>query len=411
MNNLLQRLMKEATRLTKSGQLHAATEAIQRALRSDASPTTGPGPASHSAPLAASDPARSPVKSNNSGVVIDGYARFIDESVSATTTATTPVSRFDNDPDNDVAYVQPAGPQAPLESQPERWTDGSFNHQGRTLAYKLYVPARPAGASPTARPLVLMLHGCTQNPADFAAGTQMNALAREQGFVVLYPQQTQHANAQKCWNWFKPQHQRRGHGEPAVLAALTQAVMAEEGIDPARVYVAGLSAGGAMADIMGRCYPDLFAAVGVHSGLPSGAADGVMSALSAMRSGTSAAPAPLGHGAMPPVIVFHGDADATVHPRNGASVVSAARGPQGADDPAPRITQGSSAQGQRYTQTVYTTTDGEGGRQRTVEHWLLHGAGHAWSGGSAAGSYTDPTGTDASVEMMRFFMAHPGGQS
>ena len=114
---------------------------------------------------------------------------------------------------------------------------------------------------------------------------------------------------------------------------------------------------------------------------------------------------------MPPVIVFHGDADATVHPRNGTSVVSAARGAQGASDPAPRVTQGSSAQGQRYTQTVYTTTDGEGGRQRTVEHWLLHGAGHAWSGGSAAGSYTDPKGANASVEMMRFFMAHPGGQS
>lgn len=137
-----------------------------------------------------------------------------------------------------------------------------------------------------------MLHGCTQNPADFAAGTQMNTLAREQGFVVLYPAQTQHANAQKCWNWFKPQHQQRGRGEPAVLAALTQSVMAELSIDPARVYVAGLSAGAAMADILGRCYPDLFAAVGVHSGLPSGAADDVMSALSAMRSGTQAAPAP-----------------------------------------------------------------------------------------------------------------------
>jgi len=390
MNNLLQRLMKEATRLTQSGQLQAATDAIQRALRGDSQPA--PGPASHPAAPPASAYAKPHAESNNSAVVIDGCIRVID------------------DFETEVAYVEPAEPQAapagaptraPLEGRPERWTDGSFTHQGRTLAYKLYVPPSVAGTPPKARPLVLMLHGCTQNPADFAAGTQMNSLAREHGFAVLYPEQTQHANAQKCWNWFKPQHQQRGRGEPAVLAALTQSVMAEQGIDPTRVYVAGLSAGAAMADILGRCYPDVFAAVGVHSGLPSGAADDVMSALSAMRSGTNAAPAPLGHGAMPPVIVFHGDADATVHPRNGNSVVSAARGPQNGSASTPRITQGSSAQGQRYTQTVYANG------QRSVEHWLLHGAGHAWSGGSASGTYTDPKGADASVEMLRFFMAHP----
>jgi len=413
MNNLLQRLLKEATRLTHSGQLHAATEAIQRALRGDS--RAAPGPQSTSPPTAstASGSTGPRAESNNAAVVIDGCVRVIDEPVTAAATATAPpVNRFDVEPDNDVAYVEPAGPQAtpdaaptrpPVGDQPEQWTDGSFSHQGRTLAYKLYVPPHAAGASPKARSLVLMLHGCTQNPADFAAGTQMNALAREHGFVVLYPEQTQHANAQKCWNWFKPQHQQRGRGEPALLAALTQSVMAGQDVDPARVYVAGLSAGAAMADILGRCYPDLFAAVGVHSGLPSGAADNVMSALSAMRSGTSAAPAPLGHGPMPPVIVFHGDADATVHPDNGASVVSAARGLRGADEAVPRITQGNSLQGQRYTQTVYTAADG----QRTVEHWLLHGAGHAWSGGSMAGTYTDPRGADASVEMLRFFMSHP----
>jgi len=393
MNNLLQRLMKKATRLTHSGQLQAATEAIQRALRGDA-----PGPVSPSAAPAASSYTRPHTESNNEAVVIDGCVRVVD------------------DRETEVAYVEPAEPRvrptdapvtAPFDAHPERWTDGSFTHQGRTLTYKLYVPPRAAGAPLKAQPLVLMLHGCTQNPADFAAGTQMNTLAREHGFVVLYPAQTQHANAQKCWNWFKPQHQQRGRGEPAVLAALTQSVMTEEGINPGRVYVAGLSAGAAMADILGRCYPDLFAAVGVHSGLPSGAADDVMSALSAMRSGTHAAPAPLGNGAMPAVIVFHGDADATVHPRNGTSVVSAARGPQNDSESAPLITQGSSGQGQRYTQTVYTTADG----QRTVEHWLLHGAGHAWSGGSATGTYTDPKGADASLEMLRFFMAHPMARS
>lgn len=391
MNNLFQRLMKEATRLTQGSQLQAATEAIQRALRGAARPESASASASQQTPSSfrSTTPWAQP---NNEAVVIDGCIRVVD------------------DPESEVAYVEPAEPlaapaevptRAPLDDQPERWTDGSFTHQGRTLAFKLYVPPSRAGTPPKARPLVLMLHGCTQNPADFAAGTQMNTLAREHGFVVLYPAQTQHANAQKCWNWFKPQHQQRGRGEPAVLTALTQSVMAEQGIDPARVYVAGLSAGAAMADILGRCYPDVFAAVGVHSGLPSGAADTVMSALSAMRSGTKAAPAPLGNGAMPPVIVFHGDADATVHPRNGTSVVSAARGPQNGSESAPQIVQGSSAQGQRYTQTVYANG------QRTVEHWVLHGAGHAWSGGNATGTYTDPKGADASMEMLRFFMAHP----
>ncbi len=376
--------MKEATRLTQGGQLQAATEAIQRALRGDAKGEAGPGASAPPTGANAFGFTRPHSETHNEAVVIDGCVRVVDD---------------------EVAYVEPVEPPAPASAggQPERWSDGSFSHQGRKLGYKLYVPPRAPSVAATPRPLLLMLHGCTQNPADFAAGTQMNTLAREHGFVVLYPAQTQHANAQKCWNWFKPQHQQRGRGEPAVLAALTQSVMAEHDIDPARVYVAGLSAGGAMADILGRCYPDLFAAVGVHSGLPSGAADDVMSALAAMRSGTDAAPAPLANGAMPPVIVFHGDADATVHPRNGISVVSAARGLRHGLDPAPHTTQGSSGQGQRYTQTVYVNPEG----QHTVEHWLLHGAGHAWSGGSADGSFTDPRGADASAEMLRFFMAHP----
>ncbi len=387
MNNLFQKLMTEATKLTHSGQLQAATDAIQRALRgaTEAAQTAASQATSafESSNRAKPDAAARTTPPDNISVVLDGCTRMVD----------TPAV---------------AAPES--EALPEQWTDGSFTHQGRTLDYKLYVPPSAAatpGSAITPRPLVLMLHGCTQDPADFAAGTQMNTLARELGVVVLYPAQTQHANAQRCWNWFKPQHQQRDRGEPALLVALTESVMAENHVDPARVYVAGLSAGGAMADILGRCYPDVFAGVGVHSGLPSGAATDVMAALSVMRSGAGATP----HAAasstssnttasMPPLIVFHGDADTTVNPRNGDAVVDAA---VGADPSTPRIAEGSSTAGQRFTRTVYAAAPG----RNTVEHWRLHGGGHAWSGGSSQGSFTQPNGADASAEMLRFFLAHP----
>lgn len=287
----------------------------------------------------------------------------------------------------------------------ERWLDGSTTHRGRTLAYKLYVPPTAVDAPTAKRPLVVMLHGCTQGAADFATGTRMNVLAREAGALVVYPEQTQHANAQKCWNWFKPQHQQRGRGEPEALAMLIRSIADEHDVDGSRIYVAGLSAGGAMADILGRSYPDLIAAVGVHSGLPSGAASDLPSALSAMRNGVAANTGNGVSSVVPPTIVFHGDADATVHVRNATAIVDAARAAH--QDPTGAVAEASASEGRapagrRYTRTVYADGDG---RSRT-EYWRLHGAGHAWSGGSAQGSYTDPTGVDASAEMLRFFLAH-----
>lgn len=292
-----------------------------------------------------------------------------------------------------------------------QWLDGSFTHRGRTLAYKLYVPAQARAAA--LRPMVVMLHGCTQDAADFAAGTRMNEQARALGMVVLYPEQSQRDNPRKCWNWFHPQHQQRGRGEPAVLAALTESVAAAHRVDRSRIYVAGLSAGGAMADILGAAYPEVFAAVGVHSGLPRGSATDVVSALAAMRSG---APAPVrapAGASLPPAIVFHGDADSTVHSSNGQALIDAAlqdRGLEAAAGPgtpgpgaAAQTIEGQSAQGQGYRQTVYHDRNG-----RTIaEYWQLHGAGHAWSGGHPDGSHTDPAGIDASAQMLRFFLAHP----
>lgn len=348
--------MRDATQQTRLGQLMDATRAIQRALRDPAAQDQDIAEAANPAPAAWLTP--------------------------------------------------PAPPTAERTAHgAERWLDGSASHRGRTLAYKLYVPPHVSDSSTAQRPLIVMLHGCTQGAADFAAGTNMNALARQAGALVLYPEQTPHANAQRCWNWFKPQHQERGRGEPEALAMLIRSIVAEHEVDGSRIYVAGLSAGGAMADILGRCYPDLVAAVGVHSGLPSGAASDLGSALSVMRQGAapradSGAAAPV-----PPTIVFHGDADATVHVRNATAIVEAVRAahrdPSGAL-PEANASEGSAPAGRRYTRTVYTDRDG-GAR---AEYWRLHGAGHAWSGGSAQGSYTDPTGVDASAQMLRFFLAH-----
>ncbi|MGE5331120.1 MAG: alpha/beta hydrolase family esterase [Nitrospirota bacterium] len=274
-----------------------------------------------------------------------------------------------------------------------------------------------------------MLHGCTQNPQDFATGTGMNAAAAPANALVLYPAQPGSANPKGCWNWFRPTDQQRGAGEPAVLVAMVREVMARHPVDTRRVYVAGLSAGGAMAALLGREYPDLFAAVGVHSGLQAGAAHNVMGALSAMKNGAKVAPATRGgnhQSAAPalaprPIIVFHGDADSTVHARNGEQLIDAALASAigGARNALQEEHTGRSPGGKSYTRTVYYgAADSAGpsvpppGKTAVAEHWVLHGAGHAWAGGHAGGSHTDPGGVNATQEMLRFFLAHPqqGGQ-
>ena len=271
----------------------------------------------------------------------------------------------------------------------------TFSNPAGSRPYKVYIPHSYSG-QPV--PLVVMLHGCTQSPDDFAAGTRMNLAAEAHGCIIAYPAQINAANAQKCWNWFNAADQQRDSGEPSLIAGITRQVMHDFAVDPARVYVAGLSAGGAAASIMGNTYPDLYAAIGVHSGLACGAARDMQSAFAAMQRGSDGRVRSDARGIVP-TIVFHGGRDTTVNARNGDAVV--AQAVQGR----PLRTQVETGQvpnGHAYTRTLRIDGDGN----TLAEQWAVQGAGHAWFGGSPAGSYTDPRGPDATAEVLRFFLQH-----
>ncbi len=347
------RLMNEATRLTRLGDLSGATAAIQRALGG-----SGGGAARY----------------DDSGV-IDVQAREVRsaESIDIET------------PRTDTGVFRRQGAEGIFLAGSHA---DAFGHRD----YKLYVPP-DTGRRPL--PLIVMLHGCTQDPDDFAAGTAMNDAALAHGFFVLYPAQSQQVNPQRCWNWFKHTHQQRGRGEPALLAGMTREVMLRYEVDAERVFVAGLSAGGAMAAILGDVYPDLFAAVGVHSGLAPGVATDLPSALAAMKNGGES---PRGSASGMPTIVFHGDADNRVHPRNAEHVIASSVGTSTAVE-----VQRDRNGGRAWTRRMHHGPDG----RVLAEHWLVHGAPHAWSGGRREGSHTDTRGPDASAEMMRFFFEHP----
>ena len=279
---------------------------------------------------------------------------------------------------------------------PGSFADGRFKTVQGRVAYKLYTPR---GSPRRKLPLVVMLHGCKQSAADFAVGSGMNALADQLGFLVLYPQQSPVANLGRCWNWHRPGDQKRGGGEPALIAGLTRQILATCKANPARVYVAGISAGGAAAAILASAYPDIYVAAGVHSGLARGDITTLRAAVAAMRNGVGADSA--GRPARPPpMIVFHGDQDNVVHPANAGGFLRQLRR-SGANPVLDRTAPGRSVGGRDYTRTDYTDNAG----RVLLEDWVVHGSGHAWSGGNSAGSHTDPAGPDASREMMRFFLA------
>lgn len=360
--------LKEATRLTRLGKLNDAVGAIMRGLRPGGADASDPqtdlaGDAlSDGAPKA--QPDRPTARSRFS------KPNFPD--LGATSTGTKARSKLEN---------------------PGSFTEHVYSNAAGSRTYKLYVPKhKPLGAMP----LIVMLHGCTQDPDDFAAGTRMNELAEEYGFLVAYPAQPKTANASKCWNWFSVTDQRRGAGEPSLIAGITEQIVGDHPVNPGKVFIAGLSAGGAAAAIMAETYPDLYSAAGVHSGLACGAARDVASAFTAMKQGPVAGSTVERAAKRVPIIVFHGDSDKTVHPCNVDWII-------GTGDGGPILeTKGRFDAGVDYTCAVHFDQNGE----TVAENWTVHGGGHAWFGGSSAGSYTDPNGPDASRQMVRFFLDH-----
>ncbi len=302
---------------------------------------------------------------------------------------------------NATAFSQQNYTQSPFQQTKQsahvykgQFTAGSFSNADGARNYKLYIPTVYNGQ---ALPLLVMLHGCTQNPDDFAAGTRMNDLAEEYGCLVLYPAQNAADNSRQCWNWFKPKHQATGAGEPAIIAGMVQQITRHYNCDVARVCVAGLSAGGAMAAIMAATYPDMFAAAGVHSGLPYKAARSLTAAFKTMADGGKPAYKKMRVSRFVPFIVFHGDKDSVVHFNNGDNIIM--QKTAGLASLVMQQETGKIANGHIYTKTFYSDDSGK----TLIEDWRIHGLDHAWSGGDKRGTYTDAKGPDASRTMLDFF--------
>ena len=392
---LNQDTIREATRLTQAGQLAEATALLQRMLRGERAPD-----AKSRTPGSVSLPGREPP-------TIDAKANDVEETDSAhlARAASGPPRGhrplFDRAKDGSwlgMRGVKRAPPSTPdIVPEGAKFIEAAYSNPAGSRAYKLFIPSGYQGQP---LPLIVMLHGCTQSPDDFAAGTRMNFIAEERTCFVVYPAQRSDANQSKCWNWFRTADQQRGGGEPSLIAGITHQVMRDYSVNPKRVYVAGLSAGAAAAVIMGATYSDLYAAVGIHSGLACGAAGDMPSAFAAMRQGGGPDRRVIsGNGPPVPAIIFHGDRDTTVHPNNGGQVLDQVIGTTSTQK---TVHRGRIPGGHDYTRTTHTDA---GGRE-ILEHWSIHGAAHAWSGGSPAGSYTDPRGPDATREMLRFFLGH-----
>ena len=441
--------MGEATRLTQTRQLLKATEVIQQTLRGALEPDL----TSEATKQSADEPFiegsfRVVEPEAESGEPPAQQPNLREVEVSILTRPTTNPNQVPTQPSNipsDSVTKQQADPDQPTETLPglsklplalhlprrlRAWKDKlsrpapspteekerysgqflsrTYTNEAGSRPYKLYIPSWYQGQ---AWPLVTLLHGCTQSPDDIAAGSRMNELAETHGFFVLYPAQTFKANKGKCWNWFETSEQQRDQGEPAIIAGLTRHIVTTYGLDKGRVYIAGISAGGAMAMIMGTVYPDLYAAIGVQSGIAYGLAHNVTSGFAAMKQGGTVSVERLtqapGGQATPravPTIVFHGDADSIVNPTNSDQIIAQwLKIYTGQKVPQMTVHQGQIPNGRAYTRSVYD--DGSG--RSLMEQWLVHGAGHAWSGGNPNGSWTDPQGPDASQEMVRFFYEHP----
>jgi len=393
---LNQDIIQEATRLTRAGQLVDATTLLQRMLRGESAP---------------GEPSRTEGRTALTGrqpLIIDAKANAVEGKTSPPKREPAPSApprmlRALLDREETRSRIGLRGrikraPLSPPDIVPEgaRFIESTYSSPAGSRAYRLFIPSRYREQP---LPLVVMLHGCTQSPDDFAAGTRMNFIAEELNCFVAYPAQPSHANHAKCWNWFRTADQQRDRGEPSLIAGITREIMDDYLVDRKRVYVGGLSAGAAAAAIMGATYNDLYAAIGIHSGLPCGVATDLPSALVAMRQGGSDPKAISGDRPPVPTIVFHGDRDTTVHPNNGDQILNQSVRTRHTQR---KVHRGQIPGGHAYTRTILNDPSG----RAMLEHWNVHGAGHAWSGGNPAGSYTDPRGPDATREMLRFFLEH-----
>jgi poly(hydroxyalkanoate) depolymerase family esterase len=390
--------MAEATALTRAGRLAEATALIQRTLAGGDAPQVVPGEivVDEERPPEAPPPNRCG-SGGLRGLLRDGLNKartHLPPDVLAhlpggtATSADLPGLGSLRDLLGSPGMPGGLAQAPPMPDLPGKTLDRAYRGAAGARPYTLYVPTTGTGP----RPLVVMLHGGTQTAADFAAATRMSELAEEHGLLVAYPEQVTSANPMRYWNWFEPGDQGRG-GEPGILAGIVEEIAREHDVDRTRVFVAGFSAGAAMAAVLGAAYPDVFAAVGVHSGLPHGCAQDVASAFAAMRGAARVRPLdrPV------PVIAFHGDADPTVVVDNGTRIVEQfTAGPVRGDTLVER------GPGRPATRVVVRRDGAVAG-----ELWTVHGSGHAWSGGVVGGSYTDPAGPDASAEMLRFFADHP----
>jgi poly(hydroxyalkanoate) depolymerase family esterase len=361
---LKQDIVREATRLTRAGQLVEATALLQRMLRGESAPDATSRTTGRIALTGPEPP------------IIDAKANTIEETDSAhlarVTTAQPRMPRalLDRTRERSGLGMRGGIKRAPLSTRdivPEgaRFIDGTYSNPAGSRAYRLFIPSRYQGQP---LPLVVMLHGCTQSPDDFAAGTRMNFIAEEQTCLVVYPAQRSEANQAKCWNWFRTADQQRGRGEPSLIAGITRQIMRDYSVDPKRVYIGGLSAGAAAAAIMGATYNDLYAAIGVHSGLACGAAIDLPSAFVAMRQGGGSNDKVIpGDGPPIPTIVFHGDRDITVHPNNGDQILEQSIRTTSTQK---QVHRGQVAGGHAYTRTIHTDASGCG----IFEHWNIHGA-------------------------------------
>jgi poly(hydroxyalkanoate) depolymerase family esterase len=394
--------MAEALRLTRAGRLTEATALIQRTLKGELH-EGGPGASGHStAEPAEVIEAEFRVHENPSSSETSAGSTVPDDAKPAAGRLARQLFERWKTPESRRSHrKRKVTPEAPLSSVLGRgqFIDGAFTNAAGARAYKLYIPSTYVGQP---LPLVVMLHGCTQSPTDFAAGTRMNMLADKEQFIVVYPEQSQDANVSRCWNWFELTNQKRSAGEPSLIAGITQKIISTYRVSGESVYVVGMSAGGATATIMAATYPELYAAVGVHSGLPYGAAHDLPSGFKAMQEGVPHHERKLSR--VIPLIMFHGDHDTTVAKVNADNMrdqwlQAFEKGEKPADGP--REERGVVG-GYAYTRYTYHDTGG----QVILEEWIIHHAGHAWSGGSSSGSFTDPKGPDASPEIVRFLRKH-----